>query len=171
MPETLTLYRVARDHNQVPDQAPRHLHWRTLDGALFGLATWWAEAIGAGKGGLWPPHVGSLHPRPNIEFAVVDFQIGHKPAREDDGRGYVAYLTCSATWKWRTYSDSRPEKIERVVDGITLTGWTESVRSYDEWCTAPIQRRLERPVPMETTSAFPIVRHVIEIGDEAERED
>ncbi len=166
MPESLTLYRLARSHNGVPNSAPRHLHWRTIKGATTGIVKWWTEEIEAGRGELWRPETGGLGEPRNFEFERLTYEITVDLTPRDER---VAMVVCRSTWRWRTYKQER-YPVTATVDGVTLEGWSAPVRfDVTEWSTAPIpDGRYNWCGPYEPTSArhIPIVAHVIEFGDE-----
>lgn len=160
----LVLYRIARSHNQVPDDAPRSIHWRSLDAAMMGVAAWWNAAIAAGDGGLWRPCL-DFRREVKVEFRLMNWTITPTTERANDE--YAGYVVARSNWAWRRYTEER-HKLETVVEGVVLSGWSATTRVYDsDWSELPARNDMGSPVDMNTRQAIPIVRHCIEIVEQA----
>ena len=164
-PKALRLWRLERGTTRVPDDAPRHLHWRTIDAAMEGVAAWARAEHAAGRyGGATPPWVTNddvrrVKPGWSIEYRLARAEVTTDPERQ--------VVVVASWWEWRLFRMEQ-HKVSAVVDGVELAGWSTPTRVEEtEWSADPFKRSgsWERPVSMERRDHIPFEAKTIEFGE------
>jgi len=170
-----TCYRLTRGHNGVPDSAPRHIHWHSLDNALRGIAAWAEERLSAGKlfGGM-DDDDRPFHERRRFEIRPLTWEITTKVREVDPGDDYAQCATVIVkVYVERRFYKTVRKPLAAVVDGVTLEGFGPEERVYtSDWTTAWLPPRAPWSGKRDGDRAYltawiPVSQHTLEWGDES----
>lgn len=174
--KTQTCYRLTRGHNGVPDSAPRHLHWHSLDNALRDIAAWAEERLSSGKlfGGVANVNDDDRmwHERRRYEIRPLTWEITTKLREVDPDDDYAQCATVIVkVYVERRFYKTVRKPLTAVVDGVKLEGYGPEERVYTsdwttDWLPPDAWGRARDGDRAYLTAWIPVSQHTLEWGDE-----
>jgi hypothetical protein len=166
------MYRLARGTTAVPDGAPGHLRWHSLDNAIRDVQAWIRESGHIGGYVEDSLRIETIYTRTTFEIRhveVVDLPVQQPVDNESDcygGRPYAAVVCARIYVERREYRETQ-RRVTATVDGVEVSGFGPVERVYPgDWFGGWRERRpWHEGERAYNTVRIPIVEDVIKWAD------